>query len=148
MNNCLKDSLYSSGVPPLFPSTAPVHRTGFASWTDHAASHATSTHLSEVVIKSLECVADEWQAHLWRLLNLVALLDSLCLEDSGVIGLINFISREISRVDVGGQARLEGCADTAQAIKLNTAEESMTLDFVGTATAETVLCVTDHAAFC
>jgi hypothetical protein len=24
----------------------------------------------------------------------------------------------------------------------------MTLDFVGTATAETVLCVTDHAAFC
>jgi hypothetical protein len=107
----------------------------------------TSIHLSEVVIKPLECVTNERQAHLWRLLDCSAGLEGLCLEDAGIISLINLISREVGGVNVGGQARLERRADTAETIKLDTAEESMALDLVSTTATQTVLRVADHAIF-
>ena len=97
-----------------------------------------------VSVETLVGVADEGQRHLGGFLRLSAVLDGLGLEDRRVIGLVDFISGEVGRVNVGGEARLERCADATQAVKLDATEEGMVLDLVCTSTAKTVLRVADH----
>lgn len=78
----------------------------------------------EVVIEPLERVSNEGQAHLGTLLLLNRASSSLLsLDQCCVIGLINLIRGEVSRVDVGSQARLERRPNTAKTVKLDTAEE-------------------------
>lgn len=104
--------------------------------------------LPEVVVETLEGVPNEWQAHLRALLHLAYLLgsslDLLGLEQSGVIGLVNFVGGEVRGIDVAGQTRLEWCPDAPQRIELDTAEEGVGLDLVGATTAQTVLGVADE----
>lgn len=106
------------------------------------------TFLSEIVIEPLESVTNKWQAHLGRLLGSCAsavVLDGLGLEQSCVVGLVNFVGREVGGVDVGRQARLERSANAAQAIKVDAAEKRMALEFMGTSPSKSVLRVADHA---
>lgn len=107
---------------------------------------------SEVVIKALEGVSDERQAHLGALLlrrrhlaasSTSSLLGSL--EQSSVVCLVDLVRREVRGVDGRRQARLERCSDPAQAFELDTSEEGMALDLVCAAPAETVLRVADQA---
>lgn len=106
-------------------------------------------HLSEVVVKTLEGVSDEWQAHLRALLHLAHLLgsslDLLGLEQRGVIGLVDLVGGEVSGVNVAGKPGLEWSADASQLFKLDTAEEGVALDLVGTTTAQTVFSVAYEA---
>jgi len=57
----------------------------------------------------------------------------------GVIGLVDFICREVGRVDVGIQLRLEGCANAAEGIEFNATEELVGLDFIRTTTTKAIL---------
>lgn len=69
---------------------------------------------SEVVVEPLEGVPNEGQAHLGALLLLSRALAPgrlLGAEDSGVVRLVDFVGREVGRVNVGGQPRLKWCAD-------------------------------------
>ena len=104
---------------------------------------------SEVVVKPLEGVSDKRQTHFGTLL-LLTLADAalgrlLRLKQGGVVRLVDLVRREVGGVDVGRQTRLEGGADTPQAIELYTEEESVALDFVCAPAAETVLRVTNEA---
>lgn len=110
--------------------------------------HENRELLSEVVIEPLESVTNKWQAHLGRLLGSCAsavVLDGLGLEQSCVVGLINLVGREVGGVDVGRQARLERSANATQAIKVDTAEERVALELMGTSPSKSVLRVADHA---
>ena len=53
----------------------------------------------------------------------------LSLPSSSVIVLINLVDREISRVDVGRQPRLERSANLAKMVPNDTFEKGMSLDF-------------------
>lgn len=103
--------------------------------------------LSEVVIEPLEGVANERKAHLGRLLRClaIAVLDGLGLEQSRVVSLVNLIGREVSGIDVGCQPGLERSTDAAQAVKVDSTEECVALDFMSTSPSESVLSVADHA---
>lgn len=105
--------------------------------------------LPEVVVESLEGVPNEWQAHLRTLLHLANLLgsslDLLGLEKRGVISLVNFVGGEVRGIDVAGQPGLEWSSDASQRVKLDTAEEGVALDLMGTTTAQTVLSVAHKA---
>jgi len=70
---------------------------------------------------------------------------SLCLQVSSIVGLINLVSREVGRIDIGGKLGLERCSDSAQAVKVNTAEKLVLLDFFGTSSAKTTFVVADNA---
>lgn len=104
-------------------------------------------HLSEVVVKSLEGVANEWQAHFRRLLCLgvAVLLDGLSLEYSGIVRLVNFVRREVRCVNIGRQSRLEWRSDAPQAVKVNTTEEGVALELMSAASAKSILRVAHHA---
>jgi hypothetical protein len=105
----------------------------------------------EVVIEPLERVPNKRQAHLGALLLLArggttsgaAGLGGL--EHGGVVRLVNLVGREVGRVDVGRQARLERRADPPQAVELDATEEGVALDLVRAAAAEPVLRVADQA---
>lgn len=101
-------------------------------------------HLSKVVIESFKGVSNKWQAHLWRLFNLAALLQCLSFENGSIISLVNLVGREVGGVNVRCQARLEWSSDTTKTVKFDTTEEGMILDFVGTPPSKTVLSVTNH----
>lgn len=105
--------------------------------------------LPEVVIEPLEGVSNEWQAHLWALLHPAHLLgsglDLLGLEQRGVVGLVDLVGGEVGSVDVTGQPGLEWSSDSPQLFKLDTAEEGVALDLMGTTTAQTVLSVAYEA---
>ena len=49
---------------------------------------------------------------------------------SSGIGLVNLIDREVSRIDVGRQPGFEWCTYAAKAVKINAAEEGVSLDFI------------------
>lgn len=110
-------------------------------------------HSPEVVIEPLEGVPNERQAHLGAFVlggraggdggGGAGGLGGL--EQGGVVGLVDLVGGEVGRVDVGGQARLEGGADPAQAVELDAPKEVVALDLMGSASAETVLRVTDEA---
>lgn len=127
----------------LLPNYKPPPKTSFASLC------ASCANLSEVVIKPLKCVANERQAHFRRLLLLLRanaiLLQGLRLEHSCIVSLVNLIRGEVCRINVGSQTRLKRRANATQAVKVDAAEEAVVLDFVGSATAETVLSVANHA---
>lgn len=103
---------------------------------------------TEVVIEPLEGVANERQTHLGRLLHLgaAALLDSLSLEDGGIIRLVDLVCGEVSGIDVGCEPGLERCSDASQAVEVDTTEEGVTLELMRTTPSETVLGVAHHAA--
>lgn len=58
---------------------------------------------SEVGVESLESVTNERQTHFGGFLYnaLAALLDSLCLQHGGVIGLVDLVGREVGGINVG-----------------------------------------------
>jgi hypothetical protein len=49
---------------------------------------------------------------------------------SSGIGLVNLIDREVRRIDVGREPGLKWCANTAKAVKVNAAEEGVSLDLI------------------
>ena len=98
---------------------------------------------SKVIIEPLKGVADERKAHLGTLVLLSrggngGAADGLGLEQGGVVGLVDLVGGEVGGVDVGGQTGLEGGADPAQALELDTPEEGVVLDFVSATSSETV----------
>jgi hypothetical protein len=102
----------------------------------------------KVIIKPLKRIPNKRQAHLRALLLLrrrAAVAGLGGLEQRGVVRLVDLVGREVGRVDVGRQARLEGRADPAQAVELDAAEEGVVLDLVRAAAAEAVLRVADQA---
>jgi hypothetical protein len=112
--------------------------------------HNPSEKSPKVIIKPLKRIPDKRQAHLGALLLLrrpaagtVAGLRGL--EQRRVVRLVDLVGREVGRVDVGGEARLEGRADAAQAVELDAAEEGVVLNLVRAAAAEAVLRVADQA---
>lgn len=54
----------------------------------------------EVVFKTFECIANEWQAHLRDFLTRLSRRSLSSFEVRCSISLINFIDREIGRVNV------------------------------------------------
>lgn len=92
--------------------------------------NASSDHLSEVVIKSLKGIADERQAHFGRLLGLATLLQGLRLQNRSIVGLVDFISREVRGVDIGRQPRFEWRPNAAKAVKLDASEKRVALDLM------------------
>lgn len=88
---------------------------------------------SEVVIEPLECVADEWQAHLRRLVHRSTRSESLGLENGSIVRLVNLISREVRSIDCRCQPRLERCTNAAEAVEFDATEEWVVLDLMGTA---------------
>lgn len=95
---------------------------------------------TEVGIEPLEGVTNKRQAHL-RTLVLLGTLPSTSLlspQVRGVIRLVNLVGREVGGIDGRGEARLEGGTDPAQAVKLDTPEEGVAFDLVGTATSKTI----------
>jgi hypothetical protein len=108
--------------------------------------NASYSVLSEIVIKSLERVANEWQAHFRRLLclSVTVLLDGLSFEDSGIVRLVNLVGWEVRRVDIRRKARLKWCSDAPQAVKVNASEEGVILEFMRAASSKTVLRVAHH----
>src|SRR3954447_19698955 len=99
------------------------------------------------MFKPLEGITDEGQAHLRCIFS--RLCTSSCsrrrsrLQMSGIIGLVNLICREVCRIDIRSQLRLEWCSDTAKSIEFNATEEFMVLDLICTTSAETILCITN-----
>ena len=96
-----------------------------------------STLLAEVVIKTLECVTDERQAHLGRLFDGLASSKRLGLEHRGVVRLVDFVRGEVCRIDARRQARLERSTDAAQALKFDASEEGVCLDVLSSVAAQT-----------
>jgi hypothetical protein len=107
--------------------------------------------LAEVVIESLEGIANERQAHFRSLLHhrRPALLSSLHPEEGCIVSLVNFVGWEVCGVDVRCESGFERRPNSTKAIKLNTAEEDVVFDVLGTASAESILRVADQATgFC
>ena len=106
---------------------------------------------SEVVIESLECVADEGKAHLGALILLRRVGTAGAprrlrgLEQRRIVRLVDLISGKVRGIDVGGETRLKGRADAPQAVKFDTTEEGVALDLVGAAASQTVLRVANQA---
>jgi hypothetical protein len=95
-------------------------------------------------IETLISVADERQAHLGR--DVISLLCSLSTQSGAGVVLINLVDREVLRIDVGLQLRLERCTDATQTVPLHTTEKGMLSDFTGAAdSTKTVLGITDQA---
>jgi hypothetical protein len=84
--------------------------------------------LSSQSLETLVRVADEGQAHFSGML--VASLRSLRAQSITVIVLVDFVYREVLRVNVRLQLGLEWGADATKAVPLHAAEEGMLLDFV------------------
>ena len=105
---------------------------------------------SEVVIEAFEGITDERQAHLGALLSpghgaLLASRRLLCLKQRCVVGLIDLISGEISRIDVASKTRLKWCPNAAKRVELYASEEAVVLDLMRASTTQSVLRVTDQA---
>jgi len=103
----------------------------------------------EVIIKPLERIAKERQAHLRALVLLCrhCRLSPSSLsspQQRSVVGLVDLVSGEVGCVDVRCQSRLERCPNPTEAIKLDTTEERMALDFMSTAPTKTILRVADE----
>jgi hypothetical protein len=101
-----------------------------------------------VVLKALERVADEWQAHFGCIITSLAICcsgRSCSFEVRSIIGLINLISREVGRVDIRGEFGLEWGSDSAKSIELNSTEEFVVLNLICTSTAKTILGVANKA---
>jgi hypothetical protein len=96
-----------------------------------------------VVLKALEGVADEWQAHFGCIiitrLTICRSGRSCSLEVRSIIGLINLISRKVGGVDVRAELGLEWGSDSAKSIELNSTEEFVVLNLICTSTAKTIL---------
>lgn len=75
-----------------------------------------SVRSSEVVVEALECVSNKWKAHLGCLLLIECLhsLSLLSLQQRSIVCLVDLVGREISGIDVAGQARLERRPNSSQ----------------------------------
>jgi hypothetical protein len=104
------------------------------------------TSLSEVVVKSLEGVTDEWQAQLWRVITGLAGCccgGGGCFDVGGVVSLIDLISWEVGGVNVGRQFGFKWSSNAAKSIKFDTTEELVVLDFIRRNTSETMFRITN-----
>jgi hypothetical protein len=63
----------------------------------------------------------------------------------GVVSLINLISWEICRIDVGGELGFERCTNASKSIKLDSTEELMALDLLGRNSPKTMFGITNKA---
>jgi hypothetical protein len=138
----------------LFIGPAHICPTKTCSTTKHPPSQPRSNPQTEkspkVVVKPFKSIPDKRQAHLGALLLLGGRAGAVAgglggLEHGGVVRLVDLVGREVGRVDVGRQARLEGRADPPQAVELDAPEEGVVLDLVRAAAAEAVFRVADQA---
>lgn len=108
-------------------------------------SEAHNANLA-IPFEASECVADEGQAHLGRLVA-AATLETLALADHVARVLLrDLVDGEVGRVDLRRQLGLEGRADAAQRGPVDAAEERVRLDLERAACrAETVWGVADEA---
>lgn len=79
----------------------------------------------------------------WRLTTIGA--DSFS-KMSSVVRLVNFISWEVSGVNIGRQLGLKWCSDTSKGIKLDASEELVAFDLTSTSTAKSVLGIADKTS--
>jgi ferredoxin len=96
-------------------------------------------------IEAFVSIADERQRHLC--IHIIALGCGLCAERCSVVRLWNLIDGEILSIDVACESGLKGSTNAPEAVPLNTVEERVRFDFVGTADpAETVVHVADETS--
>jgi hypothetical protein len=104
--------------------------------------------LSEIVIESLERITNEWQAHFWCILASRPTGSSgrsSSLQMSGVVSLVNLISWEVCRINVGRQLGFKWCADAAKSIKFDSTEEFVILDLLSRNSSEAMFGITNKA---
>ena len=95
-------------------------------------------------IESLVGVPDERKTHLGS--NIFSCLRGLSTKNGAVVILVDLVDREVLRINIRLQLGLERSTDTAQTVPLNSAEEGVLLDLIGTAdAAKTVLSIADEA---
>lgn len=121
------------------------------------APHPTTTHvevtrftLTEVILKALEGISYERERHLGRflLLGRRSGLES-AVDLHGVGGLLlQILGGEISGIDLGRQARLEGGAEAAEVVEVDARKEGVAFQFAGPDAAKAVLAVADEAIWC
>ncbi len=135
---------------PRGPGRAPPPSPGPNKRESLDAGQATLAS-SEVVIEPLEGVADEGKAHLGALILLRRVGAAggsrglRGLEQRRIVRLVDLIRGEVRGIDVGGETRFKGCTNAPQAVKLDTTEEGVALDFVGTTASQTVLRIANQA---
>lgn len=92
------------------------------------------------VVESLECVANERQAHLRGLDTRRSSCRSSSLLQMGcVVRLVDLVSGEVGGVNVGGKLGFKRCSNPTQAIEVNATEKLVRLDLVGTSSPKTIL---------
>jgi hypothetical protein len=81
-------------------------------------------------VEPLVRIPNEGQAHFCA--HVVSLGRRLRPQHGAGIRLRDLVNGEVLRVDVGLQARLEGCTDAPETVPLHAAEEGVLFDFVAT----------------
>lgn len=99
---------------------------------------------TEVIVKTLERVADEWQTHFGRFLDLFPGGDSLVPQIGSVVCLVDLVGREIRSIGSRLQARFERSANTAKTIEFNTSEKCVALDLLRPTPSESHLGIADE----
>ena len=98
----------------------------------------------KVILKTFECIANEWQAHLRHFFTRLSRCNLFSLETWSGIGLIDFVNWEIGRVNVRRQSGLKGSANTPEGIEGYASKEGMAFDLIGGASTKTILRVTNE----
>lgn len=80
-------------------------------------------------LKTLECISNEWQRHVSRVLVPEG-IDFLAVHGRGIL-LGDLVNREVAHIDIGRQLGLEGGTDAAKVVPLDVVEKGMALDFLG-----------------
>lgn len=108
--------------------------------------HSLATDSAKIVIKTLEGVSDKWKAHLGGLLD-TSLLGRglLCLEDGGVVGLVDLVRGEVRGINTARKSRLKRSSDPAKRVELDATEKVVALELSSTTATKTILSVADQA---
>ena len=91
----------------------PKHAKTICNGAVYCRNLSTSTLCTSESIEALVSVADKGQAGGVLVLSRLC---SLCPVSSAVVVLVDLVDREVLRVNIGLQLRLERCADTSQTI--------------------------------
>lgn len=94
-------------------------------------------------IKTLVGISQERNVHLWNFISdLAGGLGSL--EVSGRISLVDLVNGEVCGIDIGHKPWFKWRTNTTKTIKIDAAEERMSLDFVCSTSAKAILRVTNQ----
>lgn len=72
-------------------------------------------------------------------------LSLLGLQQRSIVCLVDLVGWEVGGIDVARQARLKWCPDSSKGVEFNASEERVALDFVRTATTQTIFGINDKA---